>query len=219
MAAPHFHKVQETNKLLLRTMILILFSTAILSVIGVPRSNPTQDASQPLVLEQDTAEIQSICTLTDVICPGENAATKPQTGSRTTRPLVVSEKGSIIVPSHLMKIFKETCYEHNFKDSDCPKVLAGMAYTESKFDTKARGDWTKSNGYRSHGIFQIQTRLHGITVNQATDPAFASNWTLERLIRKGYPHYATASIIAHNGAGPMAERYAGKVKLAIKNIQ
>lgn len=94
--------------------------------------------------------------------------------------------------------FKTTCYYD----------LLAMAWHESHFDCKAVGD-----GGKSRGCFQIQTAMHGLTVAQAEDYAFAAEWTLDRMVRDtGYPRYRTASLRRHNGSGDATIGYADSIK-------
>src|SRR3990167_5282005 len=95
------------------------------------------------------------------------------------------------------ELFASTCYYD----------LLAMAKHESGFNCSAVGD-----GGRSRGCFQIQTALHGVSVAQAENYAFATEWTLDRMVRDlSYPRYRTAAIRRHNGAGDMAAAYASAV--------
>ena len=96
--------------------------------------------------------------------------------------------------------------------TQCYYDLLSMAKHETGFDCSRKGDF-KNGVYRSRGCFQIQTKLHNISIEQAEDYAFAVNWTLKRLIGKGYgTHLRTASIKSHNGAGPSADKYVMAIK-------
>jgi len=78
----------------------------------------------------------------------------------------------------------------------CVEDMLAMAWTESRFDCNVVGD----NG-NSFGCFQIHRGYHKhVTVEQARDIEFSLNWTLNRLVSKGYPKYRTASIRLHNGS-------------------
>lgn len=85
------------------------------------------------------------------------------------------------------------------------KVLMAMAFVESGYRQAAVGD-----GGRSHGWFQIQVKLHNLTVQQARDPKFAAFWTARQIARN--PNGLWAGVKAHNGSGPMADRYVKKVR-------
>jgi hypothetical protein len=97
-------------------------------------------------------------------------------------------------------------------DTLCRKTLSGMGEKESHFDPCAKGDF-KNGVYRSHGAWQIQAKLHGITISQAQDPYFAAHWTIENLKKFGYPKYYSYAISRHNGGGQAAKDYAEKVKI------
>ena len=96
--------------------------------------------------------------------------------------------------------------------TQCYYDLLSIAKHETGFDCSRKGDF-KNGVYRSRGCFQIQTKLHNISIEQAEDYAFAVNWTLKRLIGKGYAsNLRSASLKSHNGAGPSADRYLMAVK-------
>lgn len=78
----------------------------------------------------------------------------------------------------------------------CINDIMGMAWTESRFDCKANGDFGAS-----HGCLQISLGYHKhVTQVEARDPKFAVNWTLDRMINYGYPEYRKYSIRRHNGS-------------------
>jgi hypothetical protein len=86
--------------------------------------------------------------------------------------------------------------------------LLAMSFREAGHDCSRIGD----NG-KSRGCFQIQTKLHGVTVEQAENPAWAAEWTLDRMVRNyDYPQNRTLSVRRHNGTGPGAVAYAEAVK-------
>lgn len=78
----------------------------------------------------------------------------------------------------------------------CVADLMGIAYAEHHdFDCSKNGD---SNN--SVGCWQIYRKVHkSITVEQARDIQWSTNWTLNRLISKGYPTYRSHAIRSHNG--------------------
>jgi hypothetical protein len=58
--------------------------------------------------------------------------------------------------------------------------LLRLSYCESRFDTKAVND----NGIygKDHGAFQINLKYHpNITIDQAEDITFATNWTIDQI--------------------------------------
>lgn len=86
--------------------------------------------------------------------------------------------------------------------------LLAMSFREAGHDCSRIGD----NG-KSRGCFQIQTKLHGVTVEQAENPAWAAEWSLDRMVRNyDYPRNRMLSVRRHNGAGPGAVAYAEAVK-------
>jgi len=79
----------------------------------------------------------------------------------------------------------------------CAKHLLGMVMTESEARATAVGD----HGY-AHGWFQINS-LYNPEVDKACaeDLECSANWTLNRLLKKGYLKYANWAIWCHNGCG------------------
>lgn len=96
------------------------------------------------------------------------------------------------------ELFTSTCYYD----------LLAMAWAESRFDCTVVGDQG-----RSRGCFQIQTKLHGVSVEHAENYAWAAEWTLDRMVRDiDYPRLRTAALARHNGSGDAAAAYAASVK-------
>lgn len=95
----------------------------------------------------------------------------------------------------ITRIAKEKCSKQGLGDF-CWKDLVGIAYAEHHdFNCSMKGD---SNW--SVGCYQIYRAVHKtITVEQAMDIDFATNWTLNRLIYYGYPKMRSYSIMKHNG--------------------
>lgn len=105
-------------------------------------------------------------------------------------------------------MLEEINVSHNLFMTTCYYDLLAMAHKESGFNNKAVGDQG-----RSHGPFQIQVKMHKITVEQAQDYEFAAEWTMDRMVRDTkYPYGRTNSIRRHNGSGQMAANYAESVK-------
>lgn len=79
----------------------------------------------------------------------------------------------------------------------CVADLMGIAYAEHHdFDCSKVGD-----SGSSVGCFQIYRKVHkSITVEQASDIQWSTNWTLNRLISKGYGEYRSFAIRSHNGS-------------------
>lgn len=114
---------------------------------------------------------------------------------------------------HAAKYEKYNISREQFK-TECYLVILAQTYRESRFDTKAVGD-----GGLSHGALQQQTKLHGITVEQAQDYAFATRWAIDHLVKNGFPRYYTNAITRYNGAGPGARAYASAVKETVEKYR
>lgn len=104
------------------------------------------------------------------------------------------DKKNLSVQEQIKKIARDECNKKGIGNY-CINDLIAMAWVESRFDKKAIGD----NG-ASHGCYQIHQGYHKhITQEQAENLNFAINWTLNRLIAKGYPKYRSIAIMSHNG--------------------
>ena len=80
---------------------------------------------------------------------------------------------------------------------DCYQDLMAMARKEdATFNLTTEGN----DSYSSHGPFQISRYYHPeITIDQATDPFFSAEWTLNNLISNGYLKNRSIAIMKHNG--------------------
>jgi hypothetical protein len=103
------------------------------------------------------------------------------------------------------EILLDVCRERGYGE-DCAKILYGMVWKESRFESRAVGDRGLAQGY-----FQIHYRLHGITLTCAQDLRCSAAWSLGYMERNGYPKYATRAVQCHNGCG-VRNGYASSVK-------
>ena len=88
----------------------------------------------------------------------------------------------------------------------CAKHLLGMVMTESNAKANAVGD----KGY-ARGWFQINSYYNPeVDKACAEDLECSANWTLDRLLKKGYLKYPNWAIWCHNGCG-IAKYYVPKV--------
>jgi len=79
----------------------------------------------------------------------------------------------------------------------CAKHLLGMVMTESEAKATAVGD----HGY-ARGWFQINSYYNPeVDKACAEDLECSANWTLNRLLKKGYLKYSNWAIWCHNGCG------------------
>ena len=81
--------------------------------------------------------------------------------------------------------------------SDCYYLLLAIAFRESGYREDAVGDHGNS-----HGAYQIYRLAHpDVSVEEAKDFDFATSWTLERLVKYGFPSDKFRAAFAHNGFG------------------
>jgi hypothetical protein len=93
----------------------------------------------------------------------------------------------------------QACGKHGIDTFDCASDLVAMAGVETgnSYNFEAVGDL---NWGGSYGVFQINSHYHPhITREQAFDPYFSADWTLARMIKKGYKEDRALGIRSHNG--------------------
>lgn len=90
-------------------------------------------------------------------------------------------------------ILQQVCQNNGFTGNECPKTLYGMAMQESYFGKAMTGD----NG-QSHGWFHIM-EYHNVPTTCSHDLKCSADWTLKRMIRKGYATNPSLAIMLHNG--------------------
>jgi hypothetical protein len=93
----------------------------------------------------------------------------------------------------------QACEKHGIDTLECASDLVAMAGVETgnSYNFEAIGDL---NWGGSYGVFQINSHYHPhITREQAFDPYFSADWTLARMIKKGYKEDRALGIRSHNG--------------------
>ena len=110
--------------------------------------------------------------------------------------------------SELLPVASKVCEKVGLPTDPCARDLVAMAWKESRFNVNAVGD-----NNRSFSWFQIQTKLHKVTLDCAKDFMCAAEWTAKHLIKHGYGDgMRSYALSRHNGAGPAARKYAESVK-------
>jgi len=99
------------------------------------------------------------------------------------------------VPPAIHEVLLEVCKSRGYGE-ECAKHLLGMAFKESRFESDAVGDQG-----RSHGYFQIQYRLHSVSLECTRDLRCSADWTISYLESNGYPKNTKSAIQCHNGCG------------------
>ena len=121
----------------------------------------------------------------------------------------------ITAKQQIEKIAKLECDKRSLGDY-CVKDMTAITYVESRFNPKVKGD----SGL-ARGVYQIHLGYHpDISIEQAEDINFATAWTLNRLVKNGYPVYRSNSIRLHNGGlnNPKTLTYLQSVNNYIKTI-
>jgi hypothetical protein len=119
-------------------------------------------------------------------------------------PEVVEPESPVTVQEKLLEVCEAN---ESITDAEkCAKHLLGMVMTESNAKANAIGD----KGY-ARGWFQINSYYNPeVDKACAEDLECSANWTLNRLLKKGYLKYANWAIWCHNGCG-IAKYYVPKV--------
>jgi hypothetical protein len=99
------------------------------------------------------------------------------------------------VPPAVHEVLLGVCEKRGYGE-ECAKHLLGMAFKESRFDAYAVGDQGRSRGY-----FQIQYKLHMVSLACTQDLRCSADWTITYLESNGYPKSAKYAIQCHNGCG------------------
>jgi hypothetical protein len=98
------------------------------------------------------------------------------------------------ITEQILSIAKKSCAARKLGEY-CTKDMLAIAFAESRFNCQKIGDKGMS-----FGCYQIHLGYHpNISKEQARDLNFAINWTLNRMVSKGYPKYRSVSLMAHNG--------------------
>jgi len=154
----------------------------------------------PIIL----ALILWIAVIIAVLIEGNALAIEPS----ITPQVVVPEKVLVVD-----KLYHDACGELG---DQCAIDLKAIAIKESGENDMAIGD-----GGTSFGRFQIHLPAHPeITVEQAQDPEFSSDWTVAYLTCNGYPEYRTFAVRRHNGSvdNPVTYEYFLEVDRISKSL-
>ena len=93
-------------------------------------------------------------------------------------------------------------------EEQCIRDLAAIAEVESGGDRFAVGDDSKS-----YGVYQIQARMHRVSIACATDYSCSSLWTANNLKRNGYETDRIKAVKFHNSRTPSkGKAYYAKVE-------
>lgn len=99
-------------------------------------------------------------------------------------------------PSTVQDVLLEVCQDQGF-DEICAKHLMGILMQESVGKANAVGDRGLARGW-----FQINRYYNpDVTAQCAEDLKCSATWTLDHLVKKGYPQYVRWAIWCHNGCG------------------
>lgn len=155
-----------------------------------------------LLLTHSAQPLQAQAQVQDEAGVAAEAAESAEPDS--TQPENVTEKAPQTVQEKLLEVCDAN--EQITDVETCAKHLLGIVMTESDAKATAIGD----KGY-ARGWFQIN-RYYNPDVDTACaeDLECSANWTLERMIKKGYLKHPNWAIWCHNGCG-IAQYYVPKV--------
>ena len=118
-----------------------------------------------------------------------------------TRPSIGRAVGQNIIPLGMAAAVSRVCKEKELDYRWCRNDLLAIAFVESRFNCKVIGK------FKEKGCFQIMPYHNW----KAGDFENDAKWTLDRLIRYGYPKFRTRALQCHNGCG-VKNGYAQKIK-------
>lgn len=73
-----------------------------------------------------------------------------------------------------------------------------LAKYESRWDTEAK---RINHHEESYGLYQINTKVHNVTPEEAKDIEFATEWTIDNLLENGYTEsYVIIPLARHQGS-------------------
>lgn len=119
------------------------------------------------------------------------------------------------IPEQIAETAYYECNLHGLGQR-CINDLLAIAWKETRYRCGDKGD-----GGNSHGCYQIyRIANQNVTVEQAENIVFSTRWTLNRMIRFGYPKYRTYAIRKHNGSAnnPVTLRYFQSIDKYSKNL-
>lgn len=147
----------------------------------------------------------------------EQPVKQPVMGVEEKKPEAKKEEMLKISDSEIINTLKIVCSANGMVDQKnnevCWQTLWAMSYQESKLGWLMTGDQGRSRGW-----FHIQTKMHQLSDACALDLNCSADWTLKRLISKGFPIYWTYSVQSHNGFGTPAAKQGEYAKIIAKEI-
>lgn len=157
-----------------------------------------------ILLTHSAQPLQAQAQVQDEAGGAAEAAESAEPDSIQTAPVAVEPEKPLTVQEKLLEVCEAN--ERIIDAEKCAKHLLGMVMTESNAKANAVGD----KGY-ARGWFQINS-YYNPEVDRACaeDLECSANWTLDRLLKKGYLKYSNWAIWCHNGCG-IAKYYVPKV--------
>lgn len=157
-----------------------------------------------ILLTHSAQPLQAQAQVQDEAGGASEAAESADPDSTQTALEAVEPEKPLTVQEKLLEVCEAN--ERIIDAEKCAKHLLGMVMTESNAKANAVGD----KGY-ARGWFQIN-RYYNPEVDKACaeDLECSANWTLDRLLKKGYLKYSNWAIWCHNGCG-IAKYYVPKV--------
>ena len=199
---------------------IIVVASFILGSLNTPKTAKAQESTETTIkITPDLPPAVAVATSTPPIAPSDTPRTIPEAPRGSDVPTQAQKDATAAVCLRVGANRATFLEEHNVSPSSfastCYYDVLAMAKKESRFNCAAIGDQG-----RSRGCFQIQTKLHNVSVADAENYEWAAEWTIDRMVRDtGYPYLRTASITRHNGSGPDADQYARDVKAIAEQLR
>lgn len=140
--------------------------------------------------------VLAVVLLGNITQPLRVLAASPDESALTTEAVAETAAAAPEAPSTVQEVLLQVCQDQGF-DETCAKHLLGILMQESKGKANAVGDHGMARGW-----FQINRYYNpDVSVQCAEDLKCSATWTLNHLVKKGYPQTVKWAIWCHNGCG------------------
>ncbi len=150
----------------------------------------------PHAFKSGLSMVLAIVLLGNITQPTRVLAASSDEGALTAGTMSETAPVPPEAPSTVQEVLLQVCQDQGF-DEVCAKHLLGILMQESRGVATAIGDHGMARGW-----FQINRYYNpDVSVQCAEDLSCSAKWTLDHLVKKGYPQSVKWAIWCHNGCG------------------